>query len=271
MKKALLYFALFIALQVGCILFVSVLAGLIVHVVGGDTSSVKIAANIYGMACSGLIISVLFVKFGYARLSRGGIPKSQTGVLILAAIGIMVGLLLPTTAVMENLPMPEELKELFNVMMNNSAGALAVSVIVPVAEELVFRGAILTALLRNGKKPWVAIVLSALFFGVAHFNPAQSANAFVLGLLLGWVYWRTGSLWPAIAIHITNNLLATVFTLWLGDMTTVASLFPDLSVRLTVLSVSLLVAVACFVVFYRQSSTCRSLSSELFDEKATEA
>lgn len=44
-------------------------------------------------------------------------------------------------------------------------------------------------------------------FGVAHILPPQAISAALMALLLCWLYWRTGSVWPAVAAHITNNAL----------------------------------------------------------------
>jgi hypothetical protein len=52
------------------------------------------------------------------------------------------------------------------------------------------------------------IAVSAALFALIHFNPAQMPHAFVIGLLLGWMYQRTGSLAPAIAFHWANNTVA---------------------------------------------------------------
>ena len=54
------------------------------------------------------------------------------------------------------------------------------------------------------------IVLSALFFALVHGNPVQMPHAFLIGLLLGWMYWRTGSIIPSIAFHWVNNSVAYV-------------------------------------------------------------
>jgi membrane protease YdiL (CAAX protease family) len=56
----------------------------------------------------------------------------------------------------------------------------------------------------------VAIALSALLFSVGHLNPAQMPHAFLIGLLLGWMYWRTGSILPGMAYHCANNSVAYV-------------------------------------------------------------
>ena len=60
------------------------------------------------------------------------------------------------------------------------------------------------------KNHWVAIIISAALFGLAHFNAAQFINALLMGLLLGWMYYRTGSLVPGILLHWVNNTMAYV-------------------------------------------------------------
>lgn len=77
----------------------------------------------------------------------------------------------------------------------------------PVLEELLFRGVVLQGLLRS-QRPWVAIGQSALLFAIIHFNPAQSLNALFIGVLFGWLYYRTRSLWLCMASHCLFNSLA---------------------------------------------------------------
>ncbi|AII50413.1 hypothetical protein N008_00250 [Hymenobacter sp. APR13] len=84
---------------------------------------------------------------------------------------------------------------------------LILCVAAPVLEELLLRGVMLQGLLRNFPgRPWIAIGQSALVFGVMHFNPPQSLLAFVLGLLLGWLYYRTRSLWLCMGVHFLHNM-----------------------------------------------------------------
>ncbi len=54
------------------------------------------------------------------------------------------------------------------------------------------------------------IALSALIFAIVHLNPAQMPHAFLIGLLLGWLYMRTGSIVPGVAYHWANNTAAYV-------------------------------------------------------------
>lgn len=97
-----------------------------------------------------------------------------------------------------------------------SPGGLALAVIAagvaaPVAEELFFRGYVQTRLcLRWGT--WTGIVVSAALFGLIHFDWIHSPSAFLIGLYLGWLAARAGSIAPAIAAHAVNNVLWVVAT-----------------------------------------------------------
>lgn len=96
------------------------------------------------------------------------------------------------------------------------AASVAVVVIVaPLLEEMVFRGFLLSALSRR-MGPAGAVVLSAALFGLLHTadHPFYAGPIFVLGLLLGWLYLRTGRLWVAVGCHGAHNALALV-TAWL--------------------------------------------------------
>jgi sodium transport system permease protein len=93
---------------------------------------------------------------------------------------------------------------------------LVLSVLPAICEELAFRGFILQGL-RNGFRPGSALVLSAFLFGFLHLLQSlmqQFFPAFLLGLVLGLIAMRTGSLVPCIAFHITNNALAVLLPTW---------------------------------------------------------
>jgi membrane protease YdiL (CAAX protease family) len=86
--------------------------------------------------------------------------------------------------------------------------------LVPVVEELLFRGVIQNSLVsRYG--PAAGIGLSALLFATYHLNPWQAFSALALGALFGWVTHRTGSLRSAIMLHAGNNTLAVVLV-WIA-------------------------------------------------------
>ena len=79
-------------------------------------------------------------------------------------------------------------------------------VVGPLAEELVFRGIIQTRLLR-AMPPWTAVVLQAALFGIIHGTPIQIVYALLLGLALGFLRSRTGSILPGFAAHAAFNAM----------------------------------------------------------------
>ncbi len=98
------------------------------------------------------------------------------------------------------------------------AASVFVCVIAPIAEEFFFRGFFFGALRRwrievGGREigVWVAALLTGILFGLAHYSSAQAQFLIPLGFLgfvLCIVRWRTGSLYPCIALHSANNALA---------------------------------------------------------------
>lgn len=113
-----------------------------------------------------------------------------------------------TDPVVSALPdMPDELKTMFEQMMQD--GPLWVTVVstvifAPIFEEWLCRGMVLRGLLQKVHPAW-AMVISALFFALIHLNPWQAVPAFVTGILLAYVYYRTGSLKLTILMHAVNN------------------------------------------------------------------
>lgn len=84
---------------------------------------------------------------------------------------------------------------------------LIVGVLTPIAEELFFRGALMGWMMLRRFPRWTVILLPALLFAVMHLNPVGMLPIFFLALLLGYLRWATGSLWPSVALHMCNNLL----------------------------------------------------------------
>lgn len=92
--------------------------------------------------------------------------------------------------------------------------ALVVVGVAPFAEELVFRGVLLSGLARRMPIGW-AVLASAVIFGCAHLPDFGFAwypmpVLILLGLIAAWLRVRTRSLWPSIALHATNNAVAAV-------------------------------------------------------------
>ena len=98
-------------------------------------------------------------------------------------------------------------------VLDATNGALAVTgflvmtlAITPFAEEVFYRG-FLFKWMSGHHGVVLAAIISSVLFGVMHILPPQAISAALMGLALCWLYWRTGSVWPAIAAHVTNNVL----------------------------------------------------------------
>jgi membrane protease YdiL (CAAX protease family) len=118
----------------------------------------------------------------------------------------------PLTALLP--PMPQWLEDVMNQLLEGSplwATLLSVSVFAPLFEEWLCRGIVLRGLLRK-MSPAAAISISAAFFAILHMNPWQAIPAFILGLLFGYVYYKTGSLKLTMLMHCVNNTMATIIS-----------------------------------------------------------
>lgn len=96
----------------------------------------------------------------------------------------------------------------------HGAGSVAVLLLflavgAPIVEELFFRGLLLRALLGR-TRPAIAVLLSAVLFGLAHFEATQFAGLAAFGVVLGVLAWRTGRLTPGIGAHAAFNAVAVL-------------------------------------------------------------
>lgn len=109
------------------------------------------------------------------------------------------------------IPEPEGLMKSIEEMMQYPILAFfTIAVMAPLLEEILFRGIILDGYLKN-YSPAKSIIISALLFAVIHGNIAQGIGAFVMGIVVGILYWRTQSLLLCIGLHFVNNFTATLF------------------------------------------------------------
>ena len=88
---------------------------------------------------------------------------------------------------------------------------LGAVLLAPLVEEIVFRGFFQGQLEQGYRDPTKAILFSSLLFTILHFNPWWSLQIYLLGMVLGYLAWRTGSIWPSLLIHAINNSLALWF------------------------------------------------------------
>ncbi len=113
--------------------------------------------------------------------------------------------------------LPNLMEDTFTDMSNSLTGALCIGLIGPIVEEFIFREAILGYMLRGGINKWVAIIASALVFGIIHLNPAQVPFAAAMGIIFGIIYYKTGNIVIPCILHILNNSVAVWQMYTLGE------------------------------------------------------
>jgi membrane protease YdiL (CAAX protease family) len=111
-------------------------------------------------------------------------------------------------------PTPAPLRALFDDLFVYRSPAdfilliLVFAVVPAVAEELLFRGFLQAGLARLLDRRWLVVLVSALIFALFHLDPWRFPGVLGLGLFLGWLRERSGSLIPTMAAHATSNILS---------------------------------------------------------------
>ncbi len=181
-------------------------------------------------AVANIIAIAVILRMRWYDAGRTFIRSHPWGTLLWTIL-LAVGIVLPLAWVEDFIPdaWREDLTgDLVPQLLSTTTGYFVICMLAPLAEEVVFRGAILSALMRWGTERreqaeqqmgtatrlskrrvrWMAIVISALLFSIMHLNPAQMPHALLMGMLLAWLTLKTGSIFPAFLIHWINNSFA---------------------------------------------------------------
>lgn len=145
--------------------------------------------------------------------------------------------------------LPDWMDTTFNFLQSGWLGIICISILGPILEELLFRGAITKVLLRK-YAPLKAILLSGLLFGLFHINPAQVISATLFGFVFAWLYYKTRSLIPCILIHIINNSLSVYLNISYPDIDTTSELIGK-----TPYLICIATSVALFILSWRMMNT----------------
>ena len=219
--NVLCYLAAFLIIQY----VMKLVVGTIWLVVKGTTVSTALNQVATGMlandgmalaiitAASSVVTILVFMLLRWSPFSRTYLRSRPWGVLFWVFV-LTFGTVIPSEWLLEQLDMemPESVQHMFEQIMSTPVGYVAIGLLAPLAEEMVFRGAILRVLLKvfDRRWHWLPIVISAVLFGAVHGNMAQFLHAMLLGLLLGWLYYRTDSIVPGVVLHWVNNSIAYV-------------------------------------------------------------
>lgn len=169
-----------------------------------------------------MILSITLASFltAYYGYKRGLVGRSDFRYTLesgqLGLIMCLLLLLLVPLSIFEILaPLPDMLV-LNGLNFQSPAVIISAVVVAPVVEEIIFRGMI-TKILLAKYDPKKAILISALIFGIIHMNPAQIPCTIMLGLLFGWLFYKTRSIIPGVILHFTNNAIALLGSNYFND------------------------------------------------------
>ncbi len=173
----------------------------------------------WGILALPVLLFVWFVKADFRAVLSLRRPRAGIGLwlgAILAGLGTIV-LIIQFGAWQQRLiPPPVELQELMTELLSlgESPGGLLVLLLLiavspAICEELLFRGALVSGL-RQWLRPWAVVVVVGLLFGLFHISIFRILPTALLGMLLTYFVLRSGSLYPAILIHLLNNGLAVM-------------------------------------------------------------
>ena len=179
---------------------------------GGDVSNFTPGETTYtttgiAMILSGIAMIWHLIHFKYVKFNLKSFSE-VSGKTIGLSIPLIVAGMLFINLCSEFLGLPDLMQDTFLGMSRNVFGIISITIMAPLVEELLFRGAIQGYMLRKGMKPLNAILIASTIFGIVHMNPIQIPFAFAIGLIFGWLYYRTGSVVPGIIGHFINNSIA---------------------------------------------------------------
>ena len=256
MKKELIniikYLATYGLLLVGPVTILAVATVVNDHLHGGTMDGDTVWQTPYmttGVTLGTLLCIVVFLWKRWAVIGMGRITRSDVWMVALMSVLLFVGWYFPEDYLIRVFDVPDNMTEQdYENLTGGMVGLIDTGFITPVAEELLCRGAILGALLRlMPRRPWVAIVVQAVIFGVIHMNPVQMVFGSFYGVMLGWLCWRTASLLPGMAIHIFNNVSALVMP------ESFSNALSDLNATATITAIALsLCVLACSIVWFEK-------------------
>ena len=179
---------------------------------GGDVSSftpgkTTITNTGLAMVLSGIAMIWHLIHFKYVKFNLKSFGE-VSGKTIGLSIPLIVAGMLFINLCSEFIGLPDLMQDTFRAMSRNVFGIISIAIMAPLVEELLFRGAIQGYMLRKGMKPLHAILIASAIFGIVHMNPIQVPFAFAIGMIFGWLYYRTGSVVPGIVGHFINNSIA---------------------------------------------------------------
>jgi membrane protease YdiL (CAAX protease family) len=134
----------------------------------------------------------------------------------------------------------------FDIFIN----VFIIALLPAICEEACFRGALQRILIQSFKSPWAGIIVTGLFFSAFHLQFQGFLPRALLGILLGALYWYSGSLWTSILAHFFINAIQVVAVTFYPRF-----INENPSVPIMAALISMAIVVGLLVIIRRQSAT----------------
>jgi membrane protease YdiL (CAAX protease family) len=194
-----------------------------------ELSSTDIVGDLLARAAAvTVILAMIFAIHRPRRLGLSlrkffpGVGKGLLGILIVMPLMFVVLIIVTRLMGPQSQYIHPYLKQLGQADGGKQRALILFSILVaaPFSEEIFFRGCLQTFFsgLFSRRSRWLAVVLTSLFFAMAHGDWWARPPIFVLSLCLGYAYERTGNLWTSITIHAAFNAVqAAIFFEFVGS------------------------------------------------------
>jgi|LSQX01.2.fsa_nt_gb membrane protease YdiL (CAAX protease family) len=223
--KPLFYLFLLFIIATLSLIFIDFIISIILGLKTGEFDfEKKIISDIphLGSLLLNITVALIYIKWyrklkkNEADVKKNRIALKDLGFILLLGLGItfLVNGLLNLVFIVLEIYLPQIVSNYNDAMSYLYEGSLALivlrtAIIVPIAEELVFRGVILKK--ANYIMPFYAAnIVQAMLFGLVHINPIQIIYAFTTGLIDGYITMRYRSIIPSILMHILFNTYAVL-------------------------------------------------------------
>ena len=220
--------------------------------------SMQVIYTLIGFLLPALVYS--WITFNYRSLYFLGFGPSQKFNFYILAILLMI-ISLPLAywfgQLNEHMPLAKWMidaekdasKQMEAFVKTNSTreimlNLLIIGLIPAICEEACFRGALQRILINISKSPWIGITLAAVFFSAFHMQFEGFLPRMFLGMMLGALYWYSGSLWVSITAHFFNNasqLIMIVYYPQLADENPTVPVYAAVASALVVWGILLLI------------------------------
>lgn len=197
-QKTLITLGLWLGIQIIVMLIFKVVS------VFNHTDFNSMMAQILLISDGLIAISLLILRYCRIREMFTLVPKQAFVLSLVMAISALFAF----DMLFQVLDIPDIFEQQFQDMTKSWAGFIGICIVGPIMEEIMMRRVIMTEISKVTGHVWWGIIISAAIFAVIHGNPIQMVFALPAGIIFGWLYHKTGSLFVPICIHIINNTIS---------------------------------------------------------------